>query len=331
MSGVYVIAAAGGLRHPRWMGGVVVVVFDGFQQLDATGPFEVLRAARQQVRLASPDGSAVRSSSGLVVGVDVALPDVRQGCEILLVAGGPAARSERPDARLVDEIGRLAPRARWVASVCTGAFLLAEAGLLDGRGVTTHWEWAELLASRYPALRVDADPVFIRDGDVWTSAGVTAGMDLALAMVEEDFGSDVARAIARHFVMYVQRPGGQAQFSAALRAQRAERNGLRELQDWLPDHLSEDLSIAVLARRASMSERHFARVFATQTGVTPGRYVERLRVEAAQRLLESTHCCVDDIATTCGFRTEETMRRSFVRVVRVAPSEYRRRFRKASA
>jgi transcriptional regulator GlxA family with amidase domain len=242
-----------------------------------------------------------------------------------------AARADAPDARVVQAIRRLAPKAGRVASVCTGAFLLAEAGLLDGRRATTHWKSAALLAQRHPTVDVDPDPIFVRDGDVWTSAGVTAGMDLALAMVEADRGSDVALAVARNLVMYVQRPGGQAQFSAALQAQRAERDALRDLQAWLPDHLDTDLTVEQLARRVAMSPRHFARVFAAESGITPARYVEELRVEAARRLLETTARSVDDIASVCGFGTSETMRRAFVRSVRVPPTEYRRRFKKESA
>jgi transcriptional regulator GlxA family with amidase domain len=209
--------------------------------------------------------------------------------------------------------------------------VLAEAGLLDGRRATTHWMHCERLAADYPAVTVEPDPIFVRDGDVWTSAGVTAGMDLALALVEDDRGADVALAIARRLVMYVQRPGGQAQFSAALQALRADRDVLRDLQAWLPDHLDADLSVAQLARRAAMSPRHFAREFVAETGVTPARYVEELRVEAARRLLETTRRGVEDVAPACGFGSAETMRRAFLRVVRVSPADYRRRFNKETA
>jgi transcriptional regulator GlxA family with amidase domain len=188
-----------------------------------------------------------------------------------------------------------------------------------------------MLAERYPSVTVEPDPIFVRDGQVWTSAGVTAGMDLALALVEEDRGREVALKIARQLVMYVQRPGGQAQFSAALQAQRADREVLRDLQAWLPDHLDDDLAVADLARRVAMSPRHFAREFTAEVGVTPARFVEDLRVEAARRLLESTRRGVEDIAATCGFGTAETMRRAFLRSVRVPPSDYRRRFNKETA
>ena len=305
---------------------VVIIVFDRLQQLDATGPYEVLRAGGYQVELASPDGQPVRSDSGLLLGVDRALPSVRGPLDTLLIAGGSGVDEAMTDPVVQRAVRRLAPTSRRVASVCSGAFVLAEAGLLDGRRATTHWRRCASLAERYPAITVESDPIFVRDGNVWTSAGVTAGMDLALALVEEDRGREVALTIARHLVMYVQRPGGQAQFSAALRAQRADREVLRELQAWLPDHLDLDLSVERLAERAAMSGRHFARAFAAETGVTPARYVDDLRVESARRLLESTRRPVADVAAACGFGSAETMRRAFLRAVRVPPADYRRRF-----
>jgi transcriptional regulator GlxA family with amidase domain len=309
---------------------VVIVVFDGLQQLDATGPYEVLRQAGYDVELASPTGQPVRSESGLLLGVDRALPAVRGPLDVLLVAGGHV-RAAMHDAVIQRALRRLAPQSRRVASVCSGAFVLAEVGLLDGRRATTHWAACDLLAHEYPSVTVDPDPIFVRDGSVWTSAGVTAGMDLALAMVEEDQGREAALAIARGLVMYVQRPGGQSQFSAALRAQRAQREPLRELQDWVVENLDADLTVERLAGRAGMSRRHFARSFAGETGVTPGRFVEDVRVEAARRLLESTSRSLEEVAATCGFGTAETMRRAFLRSVRVPPAEYRRRFNKEAS
>jgi transcriptional regulator GlxA family with amidase domain len=309
---------------------VVIVVFDRLQSLDAVGPFEVLRLAGYHVELASPTGEAVRSENGLVIGVDRSLRSVRGPLDTLLVAGGHIEGAMH-DPVIQHALRRLAPQSRRIASVCSGAFVLAEAGLLDGRRATTHWGGCDYMAHAYPSITVDPDPIFVRDGNVWTSAGVTAGMDLALALVEEDQGREAALAIARGLVMYVQRPGGQAQFSAALRSQRAERQPLREVQTWVAEHLDDDLSVERLAGRAAMSPRHFARAFAAETGVTPARYVEDLRVEAARRLLESTSRPVQDIATTCGFGTGETMRRAFLRTVRVPPSEYRRRFNKEPA
>ena len=228
-------------------------------------------------------------------------------------------------------MARPTTRSRRVASVCTGAFLLARAGLLDGRRATTHWASCADLAARYPAVKVEADPIFVRDGDVATSAGVTAGMDLALALVEEDLGRDVALEAARHLVVFLQRPGGQAQFSAQLAAQTADRAPLRQLQAWIPDHLDEDLSVPALARRACMSDRNFARAFRRETGRTPGAYVEAARVERARIALETGDLPVEAIARQVGFGTVETLRRAFRRQVGVSPIEYRTRFRRQAA
>ena len=220
----------------------------------------------------------------------------------------------------------MAPRVRRIGSVCTGAFVLAAAGLLDGRRATTHWQLCPRLARDHPAVAVEDDPIFVRDGNVYTSAGVTAGMDLALALVEEDHGHDAAMRIARHLVMFVRRPGGQSQFSAALDLQAAERRPIRDLQAWIAGHPSGDLSVEALAARAHMSPRNFARVFRDEVGQTPARFVERVRVEAARRLLEESGAGLERVARECGFGGADSMRRSFLRVLRVAPSEYRGRF-----
>jgi transcriptional regulator GlxA family with amidase domain len=310
---------------------VVIIVFDRLQALDAIGPYEVLRAGGYHVELASSSGASVRSESGLLLGVDRALPSVRGPLDTLLIAGGHGVDEAMHDPVIHRAVRRLAPQSRRIASVCNGAFVLAEVGILDGRRATTHWGGCEVLARDYPAVTVDPDPIFVRDGNVWTSAGVTAGMDLALAIVEEDRGREAALAIARGFVMYVQRPGGQAQFSAALRAQRPQRQPLRDVQEWVAEHLDADLSVERLAGVAAMSRRHFARAFAAETNVTPARYVEDMRVEAARRLLESTVRPVEDIARACGFGTAETMRRAFLRSVHVPPMEYRRRFSKETS
>jgi len=218
-----------------------------------------------------------------------------------------------------------APRARRVASVCTGAFLLARAGLLDGRRATTHWAWCEELARRFPQVAVERDPIFVADGNVRTSAGVTAGMDLALALVEEDLGPRAALEVARQLVLFVRRPGGQAQFSAGLAAQ-AQHAPLRELQAWMADHLDADLGVEALAARAHMSPRSFARAFRRETATTPAAYVEALRVERARLLLETTPAAVTEVARACGFGTVETLRRAFARRLGVAPAAYRSRF-----
>jgi len=218
-----------------------------------------------------------------------------------------------------------------VGSVRTGSFILAAAGLLDTRRATTHWAHCHDLAAQYPQVAVDADPIFVRDGNVYTSAGVTAGMDLALALVEADYGRDVALAVARQLVMFLTRPGGQSQFSTQLAVQAADRRPLRDLQVWIADHLTADLSVPALAGRAAMSPRNFARVFVTEVGMTPAHYVERVRVEAARRRLEESADGMELVAQRCGFGSAEVMRRAFMRHVRVAPAAYRSRFRSAGA
>jgi transcriptional regulator GlxA family with amidase domain len=204
--------------------------------------------------------------------------------------------------------------------------LLAAAGLLDGRRATTHWASAAELAARYPAVDVDPEPIFLRDGSIWTSAGVTAGMDLALALVEEDLDRGAALAIARHLVLFLRRPGNQSQFSATLSTQEPVREPLREVQRYVIEHPATDLSVEALAARACMSPRHFARTFGAESGVTPARYVEQVRLEAARRHLEDTTEPIAAVAVACGFGTAETMRRVFLRTIDVGPAEYRRRF-----
>jgi transcriptional regulator GlxA family with amidase domain len=309
---------------------VVVVGFPGMQSLDVSGPVEVFAAATgYAITLATVDGQPVRSSSGLLYMPDAALADVRGRIDTLVVAGGDGTAAAMADAVLVEGVGRLARRARRVTSVCSGAFLLAEAGLLDGRRATTHWSACHTLARLYPRVEVDPDPIFVRDGNVWTSAGVTAGMDLALALVEDDLGRDTALAIARRLVLFLRRPGNQSQFSAQLAAQMASRDGLRQVQRWIADHPGDDLTVAAMAAQADMSVRHFARSFREEIGVTPARYVEQVRLEAARRLLEETDDGVEGVALRCGFGTAETMRRSFLRALHLSPAEYRRRFRTA--
>jgi transcriptional regulator GlxA family with amidase domain len=313
---------------------VLIVLFDGVQSLDVTGPLEVFAGARDhqgkrayQVSTASLGGAQVRTTSGLVIAPDGDLREQDQADppDLLIVPGGEGARRRDPD--LVAWIRDRAPRAKRVASVCTGAFLLAEAGLLDGRRATTHWSRCDALRDQYPAIDVDPDPIFIKDETVATSAGITAGIDLALALVEDDLGRDAALAIARALVVFLRRPGNQAQFSAQLSAQVANRAPLRDVQQWIAEHPAGDLSVEVLAEKASLSPRHFARAFAAEVGMPPGRYVERTRLEAARRHLEDTAEGIEQTARACGYRTPEAMRRAFTEALGVSPAEYRRRFR----
>ena len=322
---------------------VVLVVFDRFQSLDLTGPLEVFAGAethRRHHELADPaytttvvasSSDPVRSASGLTVVPDAAIGTIHRPVDTLVVAGGDGARGALGDPVLMRGVSRLARRARRVASVCTGAFVLAEAGLLDGRRATTHWTRCAELASRYPRVRVEADPIFTRDGHVYTSAGVTAGMDLALALVADDLGREVALSVARHLVLFLQRPGGQSQFSAQLATQLADRDEVRSLQQWIADHPGADCSVEALAARVAMSPRHLARVFADGVGITPARYVEQVRLEVARRRLEESNQPVEQVAAACGFGTAETMRRTFVRHLGVAPAAYRSRFRPDAA
>ncbi|MFJ7152567.1 GlxA family transcriptional regulator [Streptomyces sp. NPDC100445] len=313
---------------------LLVTVFDGLQSLDVTGPVEVFAGAERhtpgsyRIRTASPDGAPVRTSSGLTLVPDGSLADAPDP-HTLLVPGGEGTRD--PDPRLVEWLRTRGPRAARLVSVCTGAFPLARAGLLDGRRVTTHWAYCDQLARDHPAVHVDPDPIFVRDGDVATSAGVTAGIDLALALVEEDLGREVALTVARHLVVFLRRPGNQAQFSAQLAAQTARREPLRDVQQWITEHPDGDLGVEALAARAALSPRHFARAFQAETGMTPGRYVDRVRLEHARRLLEDTTDGIEQIARASGHGTPEAMRRAFLRVLGTAPAEYRRRFRPAPA
>ena len=315
---------------------VVIVAFPRVQSLDVLGPAEVFSTATQlspdayEVEVVAAEAGPLPTSS-VALHPDRTLDECRGPTDTLLAAGGRGVHDAARDERLVAWLTAAATRSRRVTSVCTGAFLLARAGLLDGRRATTHWASCGELARRHPEIEVDPDPIFVRDGNVTTSAGVTAGMDLALALVEEDLGRELALETARWLVLFLKRPGGQAQFSAQLAAQMAEREPLRELQQWLPDHVEEDLSVPALARRANMSERNFARAFRDETGMTPAAYVEVTRVERARIALETGDLPVEAIARQTGFGTVETMRRAFRRRVGVSPAGYRGRFRSEAA
>lgn len=315
---------------------IVFAVFDGAQSLDLCGPLEAFSVASRllehrgqapsyRIMVAAREAGPVVTSSGLQLVAEIGLARVRK-VDTLVVVGGDGAEAAAADERFIRQIRRLARGARRVASVCTGAFVLAQAGLLDGRRATTHWLSSRRLQRRHPQIDVEADRIFVRDGAVSTSAGVTAGIDLALALIEEDLGREVALATARLLVVYLKRPGGQAQYSAPLEAQGRARPSVGDLVAWIRDNLGRDLEVSALAQRAGMSRRHFVRVFTKEVGVPPSRFVARVRVEEARRCLEEGDESVEEVADRCGFGTSETMRRTFLRTVGVAPADYRRRF-----
>ncbi len=312
---------------------VLIVAYEGVQLLDVAGPAEVFSTAAKlnsggyRLLIASPEGDAVRTDSGLTLGADIALADAPSHVDTLVVAGGLGAFTAVESPELLTALAPLRDRARRVCSVCTGALLLAAAGWLHGRRATTHWMACGDLARRHPDIDVEPDRIFVRDGDVYTSAGVTAGMDLALALVEADHGAELARAVARALVLFLQRPGGQSQFSARLDHPVPADTTLRPVLDAIIADPAADHRLPGLAARAAVSERHLTRLFLQHTGTTPGRFVERVRVEAARGLLEQDALGVRSVAARTGFGSEETLRRAFLRVLGVAPSEYRARFR----
>ncbi|TRL38079.1 GlxA family transcriptional regulator [Rhizobium straminoryzae] len=312
---------------------IEILAFDKSQVLDITGPLQVFATANDLARIRGVPApyeilvvareQPVSTSSGMQI-VTLPLPDPNEALHTLIVSGGYGVNQAMGDADLITWIRARSRRARRTASVCSGAFLLATAGLLKGRRAATHWQRAAEFAACFPEVRLETDPIFIRDGSIWTSAGITAGIDLALALVEDDLGHETALAIARQLVVFMKRPGGQAQFSAALRLQDAGGR-FDVLHAWIVENLNRPLSLAVLAERMAMSERSFSRHYRQATGRTPARAVEDLRFETARRLLEQG-VSVARVAASCGFGAEETMRRVFLRQIRVSPKAYRERF-----
>lgn len=315
---------------------VVLAGFDGMQLLDIVGPADILDAATQvlggrggyELLIATPSGEPIRGSGGLRLVADDALSRIRaRRVDTLIVGGGMRFDDALADPQLAHELRRLSAGARRTCSVCTGAFLLAQAGLLDGRTVTTHWAFSAAFAARYPSATVQPDRIFVRDGAITTSAGVTAGMDLALSLVEDDHGPQVALTVARWTVMFLQRPGGQSQFSERLALPSGLASPVRQVLDAIVADPAADHRLAALAARTAISERHLRRVFARETRTTPAAFVERVRVESARDQLERTPAPIETIATACGFGSADTMRRAFLRVLGVGPSDHRARFR----
>ena len=312
--------------------------------LDITGPFEVFVTASRYFRAAHPgrpelyrvelisatDETLMRTSCGLELSASTSFRSFRGTPDTLLIAGGASkgvdATTRNRD--LLDWLVNLSGSVRRFGSICTGAFVLAAAGLLRGRRATTHWSKCKDLARCYSDIRVEPDSIYTVDGNIYTSAGITAGMDLSLALVEADAGAAIAADVARELVLYLRRPGGQSQMSAAMTLQASDRRAIRDLQSWIVENVGGDLSVHALADRAAMSPRNFARTFLQQTGSTPARFVERVRVETASRRLEESEDTLDQIAVRCGFGNADSMRRSFVRVLRVTPREFRSRLKR---
>ncbi|RKP58725.1 GlxA family transcriptional regulator [Pararobbsia silviterrae] len=319
---------------------IVLVAFDDAQMLDVTGPMDAFaeantacerngRAPAYAITFAGPRVGLVPMASGLELHARVSFFDESLEPDTLVVCGGRGARMAADDAAAVAAIGRLANKAARVVSICTGAFVLAATGQLDGRRVTTHWKYCDVIARRFAGIEVDADAIFIHDGKFYTSAGVTAGIDVALALIEQDLGRPIALAVARELVVFLRRPGGQSQFSAhmAAEASAADPDRFAELTRWMAEHLDGDLSIERLASRVSMSPRNFARRFAEALGTPPGKFVQALRIDAARRLLTDGDVPLTTVARRCGFNSLETMRLAFQRHLKVAPQDFRARFR----
>lgn len=316
---------------------ILLLGFDGCAALDITGPHEVFALSTHLTPAGSPPpyrlilladrAGPFRAALGFGLIADASWSDFRGTADTLLVAGGPDMTPVTGNRKLLAWLRAMSSRARRIGSICTGTFALAEAGLLDRRRATTHWMDVERLAKTYPRVSVDPDAIYVRDGNIFTSAGITAGMDLALALVEEDLGREAALAVARMLVMYLKRPGGQSQFSTSLQAQAAEGRRLAPLLSWLAAHYRKPTTVDAMADRAAMSTRTFARVFLAETGDTPAYYLEKLRLEHAARLLETTGISLDVAAQDCGFTGREQLRRAFQRHRGITPQAYQQRFR----
>jgi transcriptional regulator GlxA family with amidase domain len=317
---------------------ILLLAAPGTQILDLVGPYQVfVRAAEiiavhnggepvYQVEVITTEPGLLQTNCGIRLEGHRTYRQIRRPVDTLLIAGGGAVEDGVEDPKLVEWLRQISAQTRRIGSICTGAFLLAQAGLLDNRRATTHWKYCEAITRQYPSVKIDPDPIFVRDGNVYTSAGVTAGMDMSLALVEEDFGSAIALEVARELVLYLRRPGGQSQFSAALALQSSEKEPFRELGAWVLEHLNRNLSVEELARHVGMSSRNFARLFRQEMSMTPAKFVETFRIDTARRRLQESSASLGTIATSCGFRSADRMRSAFNRVLGVSPGEYRQRF-----
>ncbi len=317
---------------------IAIVAFPGAEVLDITGPYEVftfanlglqkegiIQDAVYSVKVFAEQAGPVTTLSGLQIIADQSYNQIDDIYDTLLIPGGhPEVVLANP--QIVELIKDMAPKVDRLVSVCTGAFLLAESGLLDGRKATTHWDYCHELAEKYPLVNIEPDRIFVKEGNVLTSGGITSGIDLALAMVEDDWGQKLALAVAQYLVVYLKRPGGQSQFSSYLTREASNRPDLRDLQSWIMQHPDEDLRVEILAERMSMSSRNFSRLFFSETSITPAKFVEMVRIDSARNLLEMTKFPIDSVADSSGFKDPENMRRAFLRQLGINPRDYRKRF-----
>jgi transcriptional regulator GlxA family with amidase domain len=308
---------------------VVIVGLPPVQILDVSGPLEVFsNAPGYTVQLGNPSTDAgLQTNRGIALSGALPIHEIKGSIDTLVIAGGPGSETGSYDESFVAWIADASTRSRRVASICTGAFLLGAAGLIDGKKVVTHWKFCDELARKFPLASVQPDPIYLKDGAIYTSAGITAGIDLCLALLEEDLGHEAALHVARYLVMFLVRPGGQAQYSHMLSRQAITSKPLRELQVWTLENLREDLTVEKLAERIGMSPRHFTRVCLRETKMNPGQFVDRMRVEAAQQMIDSSNMGLKEIADECGFSSADGMRRTFLRVLGVTAGEYADRFK----
>jgi transcriptional regulator GlxA family with amidase domain len=324
---------------------IVIVAPPNTSILDVAGPLEVFSKAADYINtyiqnipgsytthvISTQSSKIVYTSAGLPIVCEGGIKTIDYEVDTVLVSGIPNAPTNMVSKDILNWLREQSKTIRRMGSICAGAFILAEAGILNGKRATTHWRVCDKLARCYPKVKVESDPIFVKDGNVYTSAGISTGMDLSLAMVEEDFGRDIALAVARQLVLYLKRPGNQSQFSAMLTLQNVDHQPIRDIQDWILEHLDEDLNVETLAEKASMSPRNFARVFLRESGITPAKYIEKLRLETARRRLEETKLTLDEISNECGVGSADALRRLFLRHMKTTPSDYRRSFGTALA